>query len=93
MIGGPAVSAERVAGLLAELGATIEAGTPFDAAFGFTVEGAGAGLGRIDAATAAQFGIDGITLLAVRPDRYIGLRRDEPGGAAALSTYLAALAA
>ena len=92
VIGGPAASAERVAGLLAELGATIEAGTPFDAAFGFTVEGAGAGLGRIDAATAAQFGIDGITLLAVRPDRYIGLRRDEPG-AAALSAYLEALAA
>jgi hypothetical protein len=36
----------------------------------------GAPLGRIDASVADQLGIDGVTLLAVRPDRYVGLRHD-----------------
>ena len=33
-------------------------------------------VGRIDESVAAQLGVDGVTVLAVRPDRYVGLRDD-----------------
>jgi hypothetical protein len=39
---------------------------------------------RLDPATAKLLGVDGITLLVVRPDNYIGLRAD--------ANHLAALA-
>ena len=49
-------------------------------------------LGTLDDAVAGQLGIDGLVILAVRPDRYIGLRhdREDPG---AVGTYLDALTA
>jgi 2-polyprenyl-6-methoxyphenol hydroxylase-like FAD-dependent oxidoreductase len=34
-------------------------------------------VGRIDRSAADQLGIDGVTLLAVRPDGYVGLRSDQ----------------
>ena len=34
-------------------------------------------VGKIDRSAADQLGIDGVTLLAVRPDGYVGLRSDQ----------------
>jgi 2-polyprenyl-6-methoxyphenol hydroxylase-like FAD-dependent oxidoreductase len=92
VIGGPGAPGEQVGALLAEIEAAASEWTPVDAAFGFTVDEAGGRLGRIEAATAAQLEVAGVTLLAVRPDRYIGLRQDEPD-VAALTGYLDTLAA
>jgi 2-polyprenyl-6-methoxyphenol hydroxylase-like FAD-dependent oxidoreductase len=92
VIGGPGTDAEQVNRLLAKLAVAAGAESTVEAAFGFTVDEGGAGLGRIDPATAAQLEVDGVTVLAVRPDRYIGLRRDGPDPAA-LTAYLEALAA
>ena len=47
-----------------------------DAVFGFWTAPGRDGIGEIDAAVAAQFGLDGVSVLAVRPDRYIGFRDD-----------------
>jgi hypothetical protein len=33
-------------------------------------------IGRIDATAADRLGVSGVTVLAVRPDRYVGLRHD-----------------
>ena len=46
----------------------------------------------LDAEVAAALDIDGVTVLAVRPDRYIGLREDG-GDAGAVGAYLDALVA
>jgi hypothetical protein len=45
--------------------------------------------------TATQLGVDGLTVLLVRPDRYIGMRRDGDGTAGTdyLAEYFAALRA
>ena len=47
------------------------------------------------AETAAQLGVEGLTVLVVRPDRYIGMRRDgaDTDGTAYLTDYVATLAA
>jgi len=44
-------------------------------------------IGRIDGAVADQIGIDALTILAVRPDRYVGFRHDG-ADLAALAGYL-----
>jgi hypothetical protein len=51
-----------------------------------TAADAPAKVGRIDGSAADQLGIDGITLLAVRPDGYVGLRSDQ-GHLRALQHY------
>jgi hypothetical protein len=49
----------------------------FEAAFTFASQlDAGADIGEIGRAEAGQLGVDGITLFAVRPDGYVGLRAD-----------------
>ena len=45
-----------------------------------------------DDAVAAQLGVIDVTVLAVRPDRYIGLR-DDSGDAAVVDAYLDGLVA
>jgi hypothetical protein len=47
-------------------------------------------VGRIDESVAAQLGVVGVTVLRVRPDRYIGLR-DDGGDPRAVRAYLDAL--
>jgi hypothetical protein len=44
-------------------------------------------VGRIDESVAAQLGVVGVTVLRVRPDRYIGLRNDS-GDPRAVGAYL-----
>jgi hypothetical protein len=49
-------------------------------------------LGRIDPSVVDRLGIDGVTILAVRPDRYLGFRHDG-GDPRAVEDYLEALGA
>jgi hypothetical protein len=68
-----------------------------DAAYGFVVGGeeetADPRVGTMVAETAAQLGVDDVTVLAVRPDRFIGMRRDGTGtaGDEYLTDYFATL--
>lgn len=58
-----------------------------DAVFAFGTTAGQDGVGEIDSAVARKFGLNGVTVLAVRPDRYIGFRDDGPG-AAAMARYV-----
>jgi hypothetical protein len=77
LLAGPSANAAAFAALYAALQKSAEASPVFEAAVA-----AGnhrelpAGMTRLDAATAKLLGVDGITLLVVRPDNYIGLRAD-----------------
>ena len=70
-----------------------------DAAYGFVVDDGHASpdsrVGTMSAETASQLGVVGLTVLAVRPDRFIGMRRDgaDTAGTAYLTDYLATLSA
>ncbi len=96
VLGGSGTSAAEVATVLDRLEPTRHREL-VDAAYGFVVDGAQDGavsrVGTMAAETAAQMGIDGLTVLAVRPDRFIGMRRDgaETAGEAYLTDYLATL--
>jgi hypothetical protein len=46
------------------------------AVFGLCTQETDAPIGRIATSVADQLGIEQVTILAVRPDRYIGLRHD-----------------
>jgi len=65
-------------------------GTVIEAVFGLSTDPAGTPLGRIDDSATERLGIEAITTLAIRPDRYIGLRRDGTDGAA-VANYVASL--
>ena len=77
LLAGPSANAAAFAALYAALQKSAEASPVFEAAVA-----AGnhrelpAGMTRLDPATAKLLGVDGITLLVVRPDNYIGLRAD-----------------
>jgi hypothetical protein len=60
-----------------------------DAVLGFRTSPAPGGdqVGRWAEAVATRLGVVDVTVLAVRPDRYIGLR-DDTGDAAVVDTYL-----
>ena len=72
VLGGPQADADRIATLVAELGR--EPPAPVDAVVGLAVGTGAEGVGRLSAATAAQLGVEAVTILAVRPDRFVGLR-------------------
>jgi 2-polyprenyl-6-methoxyphenol hydroxylase-like FAD-dependent oxidoreductase len=88
VLGGPQADPGRVGDLVRELAA--RSGTAVDAVVGFCTRPGGPRLGRIDESVAAQLGVVGVTVLGVRPDRYIGLR-DDSGDPSAVETYLNAL--
>ena len=60
------------------------------AVYAFCVRAGGTDVGMMDAAVADQLGVEDLTLLAVRPDRYIGFRHDG-GDPEAFQAYLDAL--
>ena len=96
VLGGPDTSAADVAALLVRLESAADPEF-VDAAYGFVVEEESETtdptVGTMTAETAAQLGVETITVLAVRPDRYIGMRRDgaDTAGDGYLTDYLATL--
>jgi 2-polyprenyl-6-methoxyphenol hydroxylase-like FAD-dependent oxidoreductase len=89
VLGGPDAEPDRVGDLVAELeGRSSQA---VDAVIGLCTRSGDPRVGRIDESTAAQLGVAGVTLLGVRPDRYIGLR-DDSGDPRAVDAYFNALA-
>ena len=91
---GAGVPAADVAAVLDRLGSV--AGAPFvEAAYGLVVGAGDERVGTMTAETAQQLGVAGLTVLAIRPDRYIGMRRDgaDTEETAYLTDYLATLAA
>jgi hypothetical protein len=76
VLGGKAAAAEDIL----ELATTLEVahrGSPvIDAVIGLSTRPRDPRIGRIDESVADQLGIDGVTILAVRPDRFVGFRHD-----------------
>jgi hypothetical protein len=67
-----------------------------EAAYGFVVgDSDDPRVGTMSSEVAGQLGVDRLTVLVVRPDRYIGMRRDgaDTEGAGDLADYLTALVA
>ena len=92
VIGGPRADAGAVAALVDEA-ETAHAGSPLvDAIVGLAVEPAGEPLGTIERSEAERLGIDSVTLVAIRPDRYLGLRHDG-ADTAVFTRYLETLVA
>ncbi len=91
VLGGVAAGPGDVRRLVEEIEVTYGSMTPIDAVLGFGTQPDGDAIGRLDEAVTAQLGVAGVTTLAVRPDRYIGLRHDGTDHRA-LATYLEALA-
>jgi hypothetical protein len=92
---GAAGSAPAVAAVLDRVAAVPD--NPFvEAAYGFVVGRSGdPRVGTMPAEAAAQLGVDQLTMLVIRPDRYIGMRRDgaDVDGGRDLADYVATLSA
>jgi FAD binding domain len=88
VLGGPRADPRRVVDLTAEL--ERRSGAAVDAVLGFCTHPNDEPVGRIDESIAAQLGVVNITVLGVRPDRYIGLR-DDRGDPQVVEAYLSAL--
>ena len=90
VLGGPRAEPGRVGDLVKELEG--RSGPAVEAVFGLCTRAGRRPVGRIDESVAAQLGVVGLTVLAVRPDRYIGFR-DDAGDPDAVEAYLEALVA
>jgi 2-polyprenyl-6-methoxyphenol hydroxylase-like FAD-dependent oxidoreductase len=75
VLGGNAATGEEVLRLTAEL-QSIALGASVDAVIGLCTRPDGLPIGRIDESVADQLGISGVTVLAIRPDRFVGFRHD-----------------
>ena len=91
LLGGPTAKASALLALHAALQKQVRESPLFETAVALT---AGAhvadSVGHLEPAAAAQLGIEGNTLLAIRPDGYVGLRADHDH-LAALERYAALL--
>lgn len=96
VLGGPRSEPGRVDELVARLAARPR--PLVDGIVGLSVHSGGAddtrsaAVGTLDAAVAAQLGVADVTVLAVRPDRYVGLR-DDRGDLATIEAWLDGLVA
>jgi hypothetical protein len=90
VIGGIGASPERVEALLAAHEELAQGSPVLDAVFAFWTAARRDGIGEIETAVAKRFGLSGVTVLAVRPDRYIGFR-DDGTGAPAMARYVEGL--
>jgi hypothetical protein len=61
-----------------------------DAGVGLSTRPDGPQVGRIDESVVVQLGVAYVTVLGIRPDRYIGFR-DDSGDPGAVEAYLSAL--
>ena len=89
VLGGPDADPGRVSDVAARLA---QQGPVVSAVHGLSARPGDASVGTIDQATAAQLGVSGVTVLAVRPDRYLGFR-DNSGRPDAVEAFLDALVA
>jgi 2-polyprenyl-6-methoxyphenol hydroxylase-like FAD-dependent oxidoreductase len=85
VLGGPQADPGRVGNIVTELEG--RSGVVVDAVVGLSTRPGDPRLGRIDESVAAQLGVVDVTVLGVRPDRYIGLR-DDSGDPGAVEAYL-----
>ncbi len=87
VLGGDGADSEDILKLTDELRA-LSLDRPVDAVIGLCTRPEGLPVGRMDRSVADQLGVDGVTILAVRPDRFVGLRHDgsDPG---VVADYLA----
>jgi 2-polyprenyl-6-methoxyphenol hydroxylase-like FAD-dependent oxidoreductase len=95
VLGGPGTPAGDVAAVLDRV-ATVTDARYVEAAYGFVVgDSDDPRVGTMSSEVAGQLGVDRLTVLVVRPDRYIGMRRDgaDTEGAGDLADYLTALVA
>ncbi len=77
LIGGPAASPSALSALHAALQEHVKHSSLFEAAVALSAGApASDSIGHLDPAAASQLGMEGSTLLAVRPDGYVGLRAD-----------------
>jgi 2-polyprenyl-6-methoxyphenol hydroxylase-like FAD-dependent oxidoreductase len=90
VLGGPDADPAAVAGLAARLEAAHADSPVVDAILGFSVRPGADEAGRIDNEVAELLGVDGVTVLVIRPDRYVGLRHDG-ADAEPVARYLDAL--
>ena len=90
VIGGPAAHARAVADLVEELDATHRGSTAVEAVLGFSTRRNESAIGWIEEEVAELLGINGVTVLAIRPDRYVGLR-DDHAEPEALARYVESL--
>jgi 2-polyprenyl-6-methoxyphenol hydroxylase-like FAD-dependent oxidoreductase len=88
VLGGPRADPGRVGRLVSELEASRR--DVVDAVVGLCARPDGSQVGRVDDSVAAQLGVIDVTVLAVRPDRYVGFR-DDSGDPKAVAEYLDAL--
>ncbi|MDQ6945266.1 MAG: FAD-dependent monooxygenase [Actinomycetota bacterium] len=99
VLGGPTTTPTEVAAVLDDLVAVPALGF-LESSFGFVVEDEAPdtspqGLGTMRTETADQLGVGRLSVLVVRPDRYVGLRwddQDAAGVVAAVSGYVERLA-
>jgi hypothetical protein len=89
VLGGPQADSGRVGSLVRDVEELSGAGV--DAVVGLSTHPDGPRVGRIEESAAAQLGVVDVTVLGVRPDRYIGLR-DDSGDPSAVAAYLDAVA-
>ncbi|HXP08252.1 MAG TPA: hypothetical protein VN828_07130, partial [Acidobacteriaceae bacterium] len=91
LIGGPTANPTALAALHAALQQHVKGSSLFEAAVALTAGANGSGsIGHLEPVAASHLGMEGITLLAIRPDGYIGLRSDRDH-LAALERYAARL--
>jgi 2-polyprenyl-6-methoxyphenol hydroxylase-like FAD-dependent oxidoreductase len=91
LVGGPSANPTELAAMHAALQQQAKDSTLFEAAIALTAGTHGSdSIGHLDPVAASQLGMEGITLLAIRPDGYIGLRSDRDH-LAALERYAARL--
>jgi 2-polyprenyl-6-methoxyphenol hydroxylase-like FAD-dependent oxidoreductase len=90
VLGGPQADPGRVGDLVAELEARYHPAV--DAVVGLATRPEGAQVGSLGEPVAEQLGVVHVTVLGVRPDRYIGLR-DDSGDPRVVDAYLDALVA
>jgi hypothetical protein len=88
VLGGPQAEPARVGELVTELDRRPSAA--LDAVAGLCTRSGGPSIGTMDEAVAAQLGVVDVTILGVRPDRYIGLR-DDSGDPRVVAKHLDAL--
>jgi hypothetical protein len=75
-LGGRGARCREVLEAIGRIEAVALASPVVDAVIGLCADPEDPRIGRIDSSAADDLGIDGVTILAVRPDRYVGFRHD-----------------